>query len=363
MSRGAWRQTLRSTANIELAGEARAQTKLTFLRPSTAGMDLETARGLKQELLSFIDQIRVPRRDGVGGRRERKPELAVGFAPTDRHGNIHIAVRAESEEELPRSVVNELRLRTKHQIDIRYTGQIMPLVDPLIGPFIGPTTRPLAIGASIAHYRCGAGTLGFFARRLSDGAIGIVSNNHVLAAADQGKEHDEILQPAPGDNGTRTCDVVAYLSKKYPRLRRRSARLDCAFAPLADGMQFNPAPAGHPLAPTLAVATTKRTMVSKIGRTTCQTFGRVTAFELDTVRVTYPFGRIAFNGQIEIEPTRGVPFSRPGDSGSLVFTVHRRQPLGLIFGCSLRGGKKGLGLTFANPIGPVLVALGVTLIT
>jgi hypothetical protein len=319
-------------------------------------MDLEIARDLKQELWSFIDRTSIPRR---GGRGEGKPALAMGFAPTRRRGDVHIAVRAESREELPRSVADELRRRTKRQIDIRYIGEITPL----IGPYIAPATRPLAVGASIAHYRCGTGTLGFFARRSSDGAIGIISNNHVIAATDEGEDRDEILQPAPGDNGTRTHDVVAYLSGKYPRLRRGSATLDCAFAPLAHGMQFDPAPGGQRLAPELAAATSELGAVSKIGRTTGQTYGRVTAFELDEVRVRYPFGRIVFNGQIEIEAAPGVPFSRPGDSGSLVFTLPQRQPLGLLFGCSLRGGKSGLGLTFANPIRSVLDALGVTILT
>jgi hypothetical protein len=320
-------------------------------------MDLETARGLKQELLSFIDRTSIPRR---GGRGEAKPALAMGFAPTRRRGDVHIAVRAETRAELPRSVADELRRRTKKQIDIRYIGEITPLIGPDIAP---PTTRPLAVGASIAHCRCGPGTLGFFARRSSDGAIGIVSNNHVIAATDEGEDRDEILQRVPGDNGTRTHDVVAYLSGKYPRLRGGSATLDCAFAPLARSMQFDPALGGRRLAPELAAATSELGAVSKIGRTTGQTYGRVTAFELDEVRVRYPFGPIVFNGQIEIEAAPGVPFSRPGDSGSLVFTIPSRQPLGLIFGCSLRGGKTGLGLTFANPIRSVLIALGVTILT
>jgi hypothetical protein len=196
-------------------------------------MDLETARGLKQELLSFIDRTSIPRR---GGRGEAKPTLAMGFAPTHPRGDVHIAVRAETRAELPRSVADELRRRTKKQIDIRYIGEITPL----LGPYIAlPTTRPLAVGASIAHCRCGPGTLGFFARRSSDGAIGIVSNNHVIAATDEGEDRDKVLlQRVPGDNGTRTHDdIVAYLSGKYPRLRGGSATLDCAFATLARGMQ------------------------------------------------------------------------------------------------------------------------------
>lgn len=318
-------------------------------------MDLETARGLKEELWAFIDETRVPTRGG----QVLKPEVAMGFAPVGRRGDVHIAVRAESEEELPQSLADDLRRRAKKQIDIRYTGKIAPFV----GSYVAPAKRLLEVGSSIAHYRCGVGTLGFFARRASDGVTGIVSNNHVIAANDEGNDHDEIIQSAHEQHGTKSRDVVAYLCGKYPRLRGKSASLDCAFAPIAEGMQFDPAPGGSPLKSALSATTTEPTTVAKIGRTTSLTRGRVTAFELDNVRVTYPFGRIAFTGQIEIEPAQGVPFSRPGDSGSLIFTLASRQPLGLIFSGSLRGGASGLGLTFANPIASVLDALGVTLIT
>jgi hypothetical protein len=314
-------------------------------------MDLDTARGLKQELLSFTDQIRIPTRDGAD---VLAPELAIGFAPTGRRGDVHIAVRAESEEDLPQSVIDELSRRTKAQIDIRYTGEITPLVASHVAPVAGP----LEPGASIAHYRCGVGSLGFFARRASDDAIGIVSNNHVIAATDQGEDHDEIFHA----RSMSTRDVIAHLCGKYPRLGASSTTLDCAFAPLVRGRTFNAAPGGHRLARRMAAPTTELMSVSKIGRTTGQTYGRVTAFELDKVRVTYPSGRIVFSRQIEIAPETGEPFSRPGDSGALVFTYPDRQPLGLIFGGSLRGGTTGLGLTFANPIRSVLDALGVKLV-
>lgn len=325
-------------------------------------MDLETARGLRQELWSFIDETLIPtREDGeLGEGRERVPELAIGFAPTGRADNVHVAIRAASEEELPVFVVDEIKRRAKNQIDIRYTGSVIPLVAANI-PSVDNVL--LTVGAGVAHYRCGAGSLGFFARRENDSAVGIVSNNHVIAATDQGDDSDEIVHVEPGSDRTTKRTVIAHLCGKYPRLRRTSARLDCAFAPLAREVHFDPAPAGQPLMPNLAAVDTELTEVSKIGRTTGQTYGRVTAFELDRVRVTYPFGRITFNGQIEIDAASGAPFSRPGDSGALVFTVPDRQPLGLIFGGSLRGGASGMGLTFANPIRSVLETLGVTLIT
>ena len=53
------------------------------------------------------------------------------------------------------------------------------------------------------------------------------------------------------------------------------------------------------------------------------------------------------------------PFSREGDSGSLVFNAER-QPVGLVYACSVVGGKYDNGRTYIHPISAVLTALGVT---
>ena len=103
--------------------------------------------------------------------------------------------------------------------------------------------------------------------------------------------------------------------------------------------------------------------VCKIGRTTRTTYGRISAFELDRVVVNYERWPIRFNGQIEIESTDGKPFSRGGDSGSLVFTRSTNQPLGLLFASSLLGGADKAGLAYANPIDQVVAELGVTFLS
>jgi hypothetical protein len=103
-------------------------------------------------------------------------------------------------------------------------------------------------------------------------------------------------------------------------------------------------------------------LVSKVGQTTGRTEGRMTAFTLTDVPVNYSFGSVQFRDQIEIESLTTTPFSRGGDSGSLIFTQDR-QPLGLLFAGSIFGGKTDSGLTYANPIGAVFDALGITLVT
>ena len=112
-------------------------------------------------------------------------------------------------------------------------------------------------------------------------------------------------------------------------------------------------PAGSfPLVPGMAVA--------KVGRTTGATHGRITAIELDDVVVEYDLGNLAFDDQVEIESTGEGTFSAGGDSGSLILDEDNRG-CALLFAGSETGGSNGRGVTYANPIGPVLKKLAITL--
>jgi hypothetical protein len=103
------------------------------------------------------------------------------------------------------------------------------------------------------------------------------------------------------------------------------------------------------------------TEVAKIGRTTGLTRGRVTAFELDNVRVQYGIGMLQFDDQIEIESAGDGPFSGGGDSGSLIVDAGLRG-VALLFAGSDVGGAGGHGLTYANPLRRVLGDLKVDLL-
>ena len=315
-------------------------------------MRLNTARGVKQEIRSFI-AIDVVRGHG----EETAKAIAIGFATTEKRDEYAIAVRARSEEHLPPDSLDAIRSRAAGEIDVRITGPVR--VDR---PAPAPPPRRLAIGSSIGHYRSTAGTLGFFARRNADGAIGIVSNNHVIAAEDAGKEEDDILHPGPADRGCRPKDVIAHLSGDYPRLKRTQQTVDCAFAQLVDGIAYQPLSIGpgEKLEVTTASPESQRAVI-KVGRTTGRTAGRITAFDVDNFTVDYSFGTLSFNDLIEIEPVSDRPFARPGDSGSLVLNVEH-HPVGLLFVGSLRGGAYNCGLTYATPIDTVLSVLGVTFV-
>ncbi len=78
-------------------------------------------------------------------------------------------------------------------------------------------------------------------------------------------------------------------------------------------------------------------------------------------------GLLRFDGQVEVSGAAGGPdgtagpFSRGGDSGSLVRLADGGSAVGLLFAGSEAGGDDGLGMTFCNVVDDVLDALGVIL--
>jgi hypothetical protein len=311
-------------------------------------MDLREALDVKRGL----DALFATRR---GQGRPRK--FALGLATPVDNLTYRVAVRAEKEGDVTDDERLLLEEETQGDLDVQVVGPIRPqsAAHPLA------VTRGLAIGSSVAHRLCRAGTLGFFARK-ADGTIGFVSNNHVIAAGNHGNEGDPVLYPSPYDGGCDERHAAGFLDGAYPRLSEKEVRVDCAFARLAPGRSFDAGAldggrrlAGDPVIPY------KSAEVAKIGRTTGLTFGRVTAFDIDPP-VYYTAAATPCPGQIEIETITDEPFSSGGDSGSLVFTLDG-HPVGLIFAASVIGGMKKRGHTYANPIGAVLKALDVTLLT
>lgn len=310
-------------------------------------MRLTSARELKRSITADPQWTR--------SRSEGGTRMAVGVAVGTATDDYRIAIRARTEEDVDQKLLEKIRSKAGNEIDLQYTGplEITPVEAPV-------QTRRLELGASTGHYRSSAGTIGFFARRIADGTLGIVSNNHVLAAQDEGLDNDDVLHPGPADSGRSPNDVVARLVGDYPRLHAENQTVDCAFARLVRGATCDPlaVSAKEALRTTLAVPEIEMD-VEKIGRTTGRTRGRITAIDLDFFDVNYSFGLQSFYGQIEIESVDATPFCRPGDSGSLIFT-RDCEPVGLLFLGTRAGGRFNSGRGYANPIDEVFRALGVT---
>jgi hypothetical protein len=251
-------------------------------------------------------------------------------------------------------------------VEVAVTGRIVLRADPTT------RVRPAPIGFSVGHPSITAGTIG---ARVIDGAgnVYLLSNNHVLAAANSGRINDPALQPGPLDGGTDPNDRIGTLSAFEPLKLGGSCygctlptnTIDAAIAvsttsALGNGTQADGYGIPNPLL--FGDADGNGTLdnrglllgigAQKYGRTTGLTQGQVTEVNV-TIDVCYDifcFSAGRFLDQIGICCTA---FSDGGDSGSLIVSTDGgRKPVGLLFA---GGGDR----TFANRIDLVLNRFGV----
>ena len=315
---------------------------------STA-MRLESVREVKAQLAAPGPQAQDAGGAGLAG-------VALGARPVDG-GEYRLAVRVQDREAMRGPLIGRIEAAARGEVDVRYVGRVVKRD----APFFQARRRPLVIGASVSHFAVTAGTLGAFVRT-SDGGLHLLSNNHVLADENRGRAGDAILQPGTADGGRDPQDRIASLASFVELAENRANAVDAALARIAEGIDIDAGTlldagslAGGALAPSEA------TEVEKVGRTTGHTVGRVTAFELDGVEVAYDaFPALRFDDQVEVEGTGPGPFSQGGDSGSLIFSADGLQAVALLFA----GGEEGgVDVTYGNPIGAVLEALGGELVT
>lgn len=332
-------------------------------------MELGTVRELKQEWLARAAVSQVA--PGAEGRSEPTPAgpvlggagpVALGAAPSGR--GYALAVRYRHDGPNVARLVEALREQVgEREVDVRQIGVVRPASSlPSTGASVAPGVdvlrsrlRPLVPGCSICHEADTAGTLGTVVER--DGRRLLLSNSHVLARSGLATPGDPVLQPGPADGGT-ASDRVGALDRSVPLQAGRGNGVDAALARLDDGVDVDVTGA-----PTATARLDGDELVEKLGRTTGLTRGRVTAIEVDDVVVDFgaDVGLLRFDGQVEVSGTGAGPFSRGGDSGSLVRLADGGPAVGLLFAGSERGGDDGLGLTFCNVIDDVLDALGVRL--
>lgn len=373
-------------------------------------MRLESAQGLKLQLLNevvepiatrtaSVSAVRVrafsvplgvgggagdPSLFSVGARAidtvpDVQRSLALGVAPHGREYRLAIRLQRAALRDSP--LVEHLSKQARGEVDIRMVGRIdKRATSRRAASRRGPAaatrdqaawhqrnTRPLLIGASVGHVKVTAGTLGAFVER--GDALCVLSNNHVLANEDLAAPRDWILQRAKLDGGREPRERIARLSGSV-RLKRRGANLvDAAIASLERGKAYDARllrglvnGADRKLKGLGPEFLDEGEVVYKVGRTTGPTKGRVTAFDLDNVVVSYDLGNLRFDGQIEIEGAGTRPFSDGGDSGALIVDSGMKA-VALLFAGSDMGGRNGAGLTFANPIHRVLKDLKAKLLS
>jgi len=220
--------------------------------------------------------------------------------------------------------------------------------------------RPAPGGVSIGNCnRVHAGTLGCLVTRANQ--LFILSNNHVMAVVNAGPVGVGISQPGRLDGGVCPQDIIARLTQWIPIVFGTQCNfVDGAIARtspnLVDRRILRPGGVRQQLvAPDVAAALNM--LVQKSGRTTQYRRGIVDAINV-TVDVSYaPLGGVArFCRQFRVRGMGSI-FSDRGDSGSLVTTFPRNNPVGLLF-----AGNAANNVTFCNPIRTVLTAFGVSIV-
>lgn len=324
-------------------------------------MHIDNARELKARLLSGVvraSSLETPTGvASVGISVAYRSGDAPRYGLAVRYSGDRGAVLADSARTLAAGAAGD-------EVDIREIGLVKALSAPTEPGTWAPEAlqrkvRPLHPGLSIAQQDVTAGTLGGFVTVEGSDGLYVLSNNHVLANSDQAALDDPVLQPGPHDGG-RAGDRVGRLARAVPLEAGGGNTVDVALALLEDDL--TDVDLSYPVGRLTGWAEPDdEVAVEKVGRTTGWTTGRISAIELDDVAVQYPVGVVSFDGQIEVTGDAGA-FSAGGDSGSLVYRPDTRQAVGLLFAGSERGGENGAGLTFCNPIGLVLTALGATLV-
>lgn len=328
-------------------------------------MQLDSARELKERFKSALGSVLASasavrslgvRAQSSSSGSEPMRSIALGVTQKGKQHQLAVRVQRRSMESHP--ILEEIKKTAKGEIDLKFVGKILKLETSAT---LQKKRRPLVIGCSIGHFKITAGTLGCFVKDRKTGEILILSNNHVLANEGLARIGDKILQPGKFDGGTISQHAIGTL-KRFVKLKKATANLvDCAVADIKSGINHrnttlgsfgNLAGLGDDVVP--------GEIVHKVGRTTGETTGKVTAFELDNVVVQYDIGNLKFDNQIEIEGSGNNSFSDGGDSGSLIVN-DSLQAVALLFAGGDVGGSNGKGLTYANPILTVLNSLKVDL--
>jgi hypothetical protein len=247
---------------------------------------------------------------------------ALGLARRD--GEYLIAILIQTEEtDASNTFVDIVSKRAGGEVDIEIAVGIEAHVSD-----VSRRVRPIEGGVSIGRADGTTGSLGCFVTRDGSSLEGL-SVNHVIAASNAGEIGDEILQPGADDGGTLPLDRVGTLSYFHPLLPAPSAnKVDAALFRLNEDLA-----AMTSVPPIGVVDLDPGDLVQKVGRTTSHTKGKVTAVDLDGVKIHVPgIGMTIFDGLTRIATSDGTAFSSFGDSGALVTDSSGENGAGIVVG-------------------------------
>jgi hypothetical protein len=273
--------------------------------------------------------------------------VAVGYSPQKSGYRLEVRVQRkggsawEQARNVQKQYPSEVNVAVIESVEVPPLGAIAgqaPYSKSL-------TMRPLRLGSSVSHLDDSAsGSIGGFVLD-STGRPAILSCSHVLALAGRADKELRVIHPGRLDVPTvSNANLIGDLGRFAVLSRGGANGYDAAYAALLDGIacagNVVPDEVGAPAAavgqkvahdPDLVLGPS--TSVAKIGRSSGYTTGVLNAIGVDHVPVmVHGIGIIYFDNCFEIRwKSPSQPFTRPGDSGSLVFTTDQRKALGLHF--------------------------------
>lgn len=277
------------------------------------------------------------------GEMTAKAYIAVGINPKRRTQST----AKEIPTELPGVDVDGKRdPRNMVPVVTEDVGEIRP------GVYI-TSLRPCPGGFSVGHTSVKGGTLGGVVKAGGNWGY-VLSNNHVLANANDADVDDLVLQPGPFDGGT----MIGTLKRWVPiNFGNEDNEVDCAIAEAAAPWTDNVERHVHTIGvPSGIAAGFPGQKVRKAGRTSETTYGFVHSDNAMTCWLDYRPGAAGytakFDHQLELDMT---PTMQGGDSGALVFDRDSLVVVGLLFAYCTKEGKH---YCYANQIARVLDELG-----
>lgn len=333
---------------------------------------LRQLRGLMaaQDGTLIANAIRGRRTDFVGSQMVAQlgegvsPRMTVGYRLDDDDG-FALEVRLQHAD--VRSLLYAQTLVSEH------IGEGVPIgiINKVAGhaSVVHPAALnndPLTLGSSVACADGGPGTLGLFVH--AGKTAGFLSCSHVLSKCGNVKAGADVRHPAPTDS--LETAVIGTL-RKFIDLRGDGPKaMDAAFAEFAPKVRNsgNRIPSGYDWPsegtdlgePVVGNLDRPRPAVAKIGRSSGYTTGVVALENVGPIDIYMSElnCNVAVEGLIEVH-WNGInePFSKLGDSGSVVYLQDGLKPIGIVVAGGIATIEKAkVGVSYVCPIGPIMQA-------
>lgn len=251
----------------------------------------------------------------------------------------------------------------------------------------GPSYVIRNVGGT-AHYTCGssisvgnardAGTMGCLVRD-AGGVLHGLSNNHISGSCNFAGVGLPILAPGVVDVAPNNIPpfAIGFHARSLTFIPGSAdnvdpkTNLDGAIFRIGNEAAVSSFQGAAYDTPSLVGDLAANMIVEKVGRTTGHTAGRVTGQIHGAHPIMYTAPLYNFSSIVSFEPVFAIAgqvdlFSDNGDSGSLITSTDpagQRISVGIVVGGMNDGSAPGKKVTIALPIRPILLGLGVTLVS